>query len=199
GMGGREARLEAMHEVSGPVVSIALILASVFIPVGFLSGIQGRLNKQFAITIAVSVLISAFNALTLSPALAAMLLKTRKHTGGLLGRGFRLFNRWFESATHGYVRISHGLIRKTLIGVALLLAFTAAAGSLGRRLPTSFVPEEDYGYFLLNVQLPNAASLQRTDAVCAKVDQVLLHEDGIANFNTIVGFSLLSRVTASNY
>jgi HAE1 family hydrophobic/amphiphilic exporter-1 len=199
GMSPKDASLQAMREVSGPVVSIALILASVFIPVGFMSGIQGRLNKQFAITIAVSVLISAFNALTLSPALAAMLLRSRTHTQGLLGRGFTLFNRWFESATHGYVRVSRGLVRKAVIGVLLLLAFTVAAGMLGRRLPTSFVPEEDYGYFLLNVQLPNAASLQRTDAVCEKVDQVLLHEDGIANFNTIVGFSLLSRVTASNY
>ena len=199
GMSPRDAALQAMHEVSGPVVSIALILASVFIPVGFMSGIQGRLNKQFAITIAISVLISAFNALTLSPALAAMLLRSRKHTTGVLGRFFGGFNRWFTSATHGYIDVSRGLIRKAVLGVGFLLAFTAAALLLGRKLPTSFVPEEDYGYFLLNVQLPTAASIQRTDAVCEKVDQLLLHTDGVANFNTIVGFSLLSRVTASNY
>src|SRR5262249_28296028 len=168
GMGGREARLEAMHEVSGPVVSIALILASVFIPVGFLGGIQGRLNKQFAITIAISVMISAFNALTLSPALAAMLLRSRKRTTGLLGRWFGAFNRWFSAATKGYVRVSHGLIRKAVIGVALLAAFAAASAGLGLRLPTSFVPEEDYGYFTINVQLPPAASMQRTDAVVRK-------------------------------
>jgi len=199
GMTPRDATLQAMHEVSGPVVSIALILASVFIPVGFMSGIQGRLNKQFAITIAISVMISAFNALTLSPALSAMLLKPRTKGRGVLGRFFGAFNRWFERATHGYVSVSHGLVRKAALGVGLLALFTVAAGLLGRQLPTSFVPEEDYGYCLLNVQLPPAASLERTDAVCRKIDQLLAKTEGIANFNTIAGFSLLSRVTASNY
>jgi HAE1 family hydrophobic/amphiphilic exporter-1 len=199
GMTPRDATLKAMDEVSGPVVSIALILASVFIPVGFMAGIQGRLNKQFAITIAISVLISAFNALTLSPALSAMLLKPRAQTKGVLGRVFGVFNRGFEKVTHGYVSVSHGLVRKAFVGVGLLVAFTVAAGLLGRRLPTSFVPEEDYGYFLLNVQLPAAASLERTDAVCRKIDQLLAKTEGVANYNTIAGFSLLSRVTASNY
>jgi HAE1 family hydrophobic/amphiphilic exporter-1 len=199
GMAPKDATLKAMHEVSGPVVSIALILASVFIPVGFMSGIQGRLNKQFAITIAISVMISAFNALTLSPALAAMLLKPRKQTTGLLSRFFGVFNRGFSAATHGYIRVSHGLVRKAFVGVALLALFSVMAVVIGRRLPSSFVPEEDYGYFLVNVQLPPAASLERTDAVCRKIDLVLAKTEGIANFNTIVGFSLLSRVTASNY
>jgi HAE1 family hydrophobic/amphiphilic exporter-1 len=199
GMAPKDATLKAMHEVSGPVVSIALILASVFIPVGFQSGIQGRLNKQFAITIAISVMISAFNALTLSPALAAMLLKPRKQATGILSRFFGAFNRGFAKATHGYLRVSHGLVRKAFIGVALLAAFTVMAVAIGRRLPSSFVPEEDYGYFLLNVQLPPAASLERTDAVSRKIDRVLARTEGVANFNTIVGFSLLSRVTASNY
>ena len=199
GMAPKAATLKAMEEVSGPVVSIALILASVFIPVGFMSGIQGRLNKQFAITIAISVMISAFNALTLSPALAAMLLKPRVKTTGLLNRFFALFNRGFDAATRGYVRVSHGLVRKAVVGMVLLAGFTGAAVLVGRRLPTSFVPEEDYGYFLLNVQLPAAASLERTDAVCRKIDNLLAHTEGIANFNTIAGFSLLSRVTASNY
>jgi len=199
GMTPRDATLKAMEEVSGPVISIALILAAVFIPVGFMSGIQGRLNKQFAITIAISVMISAFNALTLSPALAAMLLKPRTHAKQTFGRFFGAFNRGFEKVTQGYVSVSHGLVRKAAIGIMLLVAFAASAGLLGRRLPTSFVPEEDYGYMLLNVQLPQAASLQRTDAVCRKVDQVLLHTDGVSNFVTIAGFSLLSRVTAGNY
>ncbi len=199
GMSPREATIKAMEEVSGPVVSIALILAAVFVPVGFMSGIQGRLNKQFAITIAISVMISAFNALTLSPALAAMLLEPRKHTQGVVGRLFGGFNRAFEKVTRGYVSVSHGLVRKAVVGVAILVAFTAAAGLLGRQLPTSFVPEEDYGYLLLNVQLPPAASLERTDAVTRKIDQILLKTDGVSNFVTIGGFSLLSRVTAGNY
>jgi hydrophobic/amphiphilic exporter-1 (mainly G- bacteria), HAE1 family len=199
GMSPRDATLKAMEEVSGPVVSIALILAAVFIPVGFMSGIQGRLNKQFAITIAISVMISAFNALTLSPALSAMLLKPRQQATNVLSRFFGLFNRGFEKATHGYVRVSHGLVRKAFVGIALLIGFTVFAVVIGRRLPASFVPEEDYGYFLLNVQLPPAASLERTDAVCRKIDKLLAQTEGIANFNTIAGFSLLSRVTASNY
>jgi hydrophobic/amphiphilic exporter-1 (mainly G- bacteria), HAE1 family len=199
GMSPKDATLKAMEEVSAPVVSIALILASVFIPVGFMSGIQGRLNKQFAITIAVSVIISAFNALTLSPALSAMLLRPRRQARSALSRFFGVFNRGFERATHGYVSASHALLRKAGLGVGALVVFTALAVALGRHLPTSFVPEEDYGYFLVNVQLPPAASLQRTDEVCRAIDQVLLHTEGISAFNTIVGFSLLSRVTASNY
>jgi len=199
GMNAKDATLQAMKEVSGPVVSIAIILAAVFIPVGFMSGIQGRLTKQFAITIAVSVLISAFNALTLSPALAAMLLKPQKHTTGMLGRAFGIFNRWFERATHGYVSVSHLAIRKAVVGIAVLVAFAAFTGVLGRRLPTSFVPAEDYGYGLVNITLPPAASLERTDAVLRKTDAVLArHRDVIENFDMIGGFSLSNRVSASN-
>ncbi len=199
GMAPKDATHKAMEEVSGPVISIALILSSVFIPVGFLSGIQGRLNKQFAITIAISVMISAFNALTLSPALSAMLLKPRREARGWLSRFFSLFNRGFGKATSGYVRVSHGLVRKAFIGVSLLVVLTAAAVVIGRRLPTGFVPDEDYGYALMQVQLPPAASLERTDAVTRKIDQLLQRSEGVANFATIAGFSLVSRVTASNY
>lgn len=198
GMSPRDATLKAMSEVSGPVVGIALILAAVFIPVGVITGIQGRLNQQFAITIAVSVLISAFNALTLSPALSAMLLRPRTKTRGPLGRLFDAFNRWLERGTRGYVSLSHGLIRKPLIGVAVLLLFAAVTGLLGQRLPSSFLPEEDYGYFQAVIQLPPAASLERTDAVARKVEPILKKTEGIYSFNTMVGFSFLTRVTASN-
>jgi HAE1 family hydrophobic/amphiphilic exporter-1 len=197
GMAPREATLRAMDEVSGPVVSIALILAAVFIPVAFMSGIQGSLNRQFALTIAISVLISAFNALTLSPALAAMWLRPRHH-GRLLGGFFSGFNKVFDKASGGYVALSHALIRKAAIGIALLAGFMLLAAGLGRRLPTSFVPEEDYGYFLLNVQLPPAASLERSDEVCRRIDAILAKTEGLASYNTIVGFSLLTRVTAPN-
>jgi HAE1 family hydrophobic/amphiphilic exporter-1 len=198
GMSPKGATLRAMEEVSGPVVAIALVLAAVFIPVGLMSGIQGRLNQQFAITIAVSVIISAFNALTLSPALSSMLLRPRKASRGWLARFFAAFNRWLERSTHGYVSLSHGLIRKPVIGIAVLLVFAGVTGLLGRSLPSSFLPEEDYGYFLLNIQLPPAASLDRSDAVSRKIDALLAKTPGVANFNTIVGFSLLTRVTASN-
>jgi multidrug efflux pump len=198
GMSPRDATLKAMQEVSGPVIGIALILASVFIPVGVMSGIQGRLNQQFAITVAVSVVISAFNALTLSPALSSLLLRPRATARGPLGRFFGRFNQGLEKATRGYVSLSHAIIRKPLVGIATLLLFAAATGLVGRRLPASFLPEEDYGYFLLNIQLPPAASLERSDAVTRKIDALLARTEGIGNFNTIVGFSLITRVTASN-
>jgi HAE1 family hydrophobic/amphiphilic exporter-1 len=197
GMAPREATVRAMREVSGPVVSIALILASVFIPVGLMTGIQGQLNRQFAITIAVSVLISAFNALTLSPALSAMLLRPRHHTR-IGTRLFGGFNRAFDRSATTYVHVSRALIRKAWAGVAAVALFGVIAAGMGQRLPTSFVPEEDYGYFLLNVTLPPAASLARTDAVCRQIDRILADTPGVAGYNTIVGFSLLTRVTASN-
>jgi HAE1 family hydrophobic/amphiphilic exporter-1 len=197
GLSPREATLRAMNEVSGPVIAIALILSSVFLPIAFLGGIQGRLNNQFAVTIAISVLISAFNALTLSPALSAMLLKPRKQTRGPLGRFFKAFNRWFEKATHGYVSLSHALIRKGLIAMLILGAFVLFDGIVAKQLPTSFLPDEDYGYLLLNVQLPPAASLERTDLVCRKVEAILAKTEGVRAYNTIGGFSLLTRVSAS--
>lgn len=197
GMSSREATLKAMEEVAGPVISIALILASVFIPVALVSGIQGRLNKQFAVTIAVSVVISAFNALTLSPALAALMLRPRKEARGLLARFFAAFNRWFAKATQGYVALSRGLIRKVIIGVLILAGFALFDGVFGRSLPTSFLPEEDYGFLFLNIQLPPAASLERTDEVSKKVEAILKQTEGVQYTTTINGFSLLNRVSAS--
>src|SRR6266404_2669696 len=122
----RDATMQAMKEVSGPVVAIAVILASIFLPVAFIGGVQGRLNNQFAVTIAISMLISAFNALTLSPALSALLLRPRKESKGLVGKFFAGFNRWFEKATRGYVSLSRGLIRKAIIGVLILAGFAIA-------------------------------------------------------------------------
>jgi HAE1 family hydrophobic/amphiphilic exporter-1 len=194
----REATLQAMREVSGPVVAIALILSSVFLPVAFLGGIQGRLNKQFAVTIAISVLISAFNALSLSPALAAMLLKPRPGSKGFLARAFGGFNRGFERARRGYLSASAFLIRKFVIALAVLAGFAVLAGGLGKALPGSFVPDEDQGYLYLNVQLPDASSLQRTDEVCRKVEAILArHPDTVLHYNTVGGFSLLSFVSAT--
>jgi HAE1 family hydrophobic/amphiphilic exporter-1 len=198
GMSPRDATVRAMQEVSGPVVSIALILAAVFVPIGFMSGIQGRLNKQFALTIAVSVLISAFNALTLSPALSALLLRPRKAASGVTARVFGLFNRWFGKATNGYVDLSHRLIRKSIFAVGILAAFALADATLGRRLQSSFVPEEDAGFFFMNVQLPSAASLERTDEVCRKIEQILSDTKGVQYQATVAGFSLLTRVSATN-
>jgi HAE1 family hydrophobic/amphiphilic exporter-1 len=197
GMSPREATLKAMEEVAGPVISIAMILTSVFIPVALVSGIQGRLNKQFAVTIAVSVIISAFNALTLSPALAALILRERQPARGVLGKFFGGFNRWFAKATRGYVALSRGLIRKAVIGVLILVGFALVDGIFGKRLPTSFLPEEDYGFLFLNIQLPPAASLERTDQVSQRVEGILKQTEGVQYTTTINGFSLLNRVSAS--
>ena len=197
GMTPREATLQAMREVSGPVVAIALILSSVFLPVAFLGGIQGRLNKQFAVTIAISVLISAFNALSLSPALSALLLRPRREGTGVLARFFGGFNRAFRRATRGYLSTSGLLIRRSLLALAILGAFTVLALGLGRKIPGSFVPDEDQGYFFLNVQLPDAASLQRTDDVCRKIEKILAETRGVRYYNTVAGFSLLSYVSST--
>src|SRR5262249_52817661 len=156
GLSPRDATLQAMHEVSGPVVAIALILAAVFIPTAFIPGITGRMYQQFAVTIAVSVVLSAFNALTLSPALAALL---RRPAWSPLAAFFRAFDRPPARAPSGCVAPSALLARKALVALALLAVIAAAAGWLGARLPGSFVPEEDQGYLSVNVQLPAAASV----------------------------------------
>jgi HAE1 family hydrophobic/amphiphilic exporter-1 len=201
GMSPRDAAFKAMSEVSGPVVAIALILAAVFIPVAFMSGVTGRLYQQFALTIAISVLISAFNALTLSPALAALLLKPRGEGEGK-GKGVfaRLgggFNRWFGKATDGYVVVSRILVRKVAIPLVLLAGVAGISILLGRKLPTGFVPDEDQGYAIIGVQLPDGASLQRTRAVYEKIDAILAKQPGLQTYNGVAGFSFFTRTAAS--
>src|SRR3989449_55171 len=178
-------------------VVLVILVVYLFLPIGLMGGIQGSLNKQFAFTIAISVLLSAFNALTLSPALAALLLRPRKESKGLLARFFGAFNRLFDKATHGYVNVSHALIRKSAIAVLILAGFAVAAGVLGYRLPTSFLPAEDYGYMYVNVQLPPASSMERTDQALQKVEAILAKTAGVQYYTTISGFSNLSRVSAS--
>src|SRR5215469_11840604 len=160
GLSPKEATLKAMEEVSGPVVAIALILAAVFIPTAFVPGITGRLYQQFAVTIAVSMLISAFNALTLSPALSATLLRPKKKGKGLLQKFYNGFNRVFGVATDKFTTTCHFLIRKSLVAVIILAGFIVLAGICGKAVPGSFLPDEDQGYFFAQVILPDSASLQ---------------------------------------
>jgi HAE1 family hydrophobic/amphiphilic exporter-1 len=197
GMAPREATLRAMSEVQGPVVAIALILAAVFIPVAFMGGVTGRLYQQFALTIAVSVLISAFNALTLSPALSALLLRPRSPPRGPFGRLGAWFNRGFGHATTGYVNVSRQLIRKMAIALFLLAGVAGLSVILGRRLPAGFVPDEDQGYAIIGAQLPDGASLQRTRAVYQKIDDIIAKQPGIRTYNGIAGFSFFTRTAAS--
>jgi HAE1 family hydrophobic/amphiphilic exporter-1 len=197
GMSPREATLQAMREVSGPVIGIALVLSAVFIPTAFLPGITGRLYQQFALTIAISVIISAFNALSLSPALSALLLRPRKKTRGPLGWFYDRFNRVFGRATHGYVNWSRLAIRKVFLSFALLVALAVGAGVFGSKLPSGFLPEEDQGYVFISLQLPNAASLERTDQACRKIEDLLSKTPGVQYTTSVIGFSLLSLVQST--
>ena len=197
GMKPREAAFKAMEEVSAPVIGIALVLSSVFIPVALMSGIQGSLNKQFALTVAIAVLISAFNALSLSPALASLLLRPRKKSKGPLARFFDNFNKGFKSVTERYGQWSLAVIRKLLIAMIVLASFALLDAAMGVKIPTGFLPNEDYGFFFLNLQLPAASSLERTDQVCRKVENILGKTDGVQSYVTVAGFSLLTRVSAT--
>jgi len=197
GLTPKEAALKAMEEISGPVVGIALVLSAVFIPTAFIPGITGRLYQQFAVTIAISVILSAFNALTLSPALSALLLRPRTASGGLLKKAFGVFNRAFARVTNAYVGICGALIRKSAIALTLIVVFGAAAGFFGSKIPSSFLPDEDQGYLYINLQLPNAASLQRTNAVAKQIEAALASTPGVQYTTSVIGFSLLSFVRTS--
>ena len=199
GMSPRDATVQAMKEVSGPVVGIALILSAVFIPVAFLGGLTGKMYQQFALTIAISVLLSAFSALSLSPALASMLLRPAKPMRGPLGAFFRGFNRLFERATTGYVGIARLLVRKAVLTILLVGVVVLGVGLLGRALPAGFIPDEDQGLVGVNIQLPPGASLERTSAVLRKVEAILGKTEGVESFQTIGGFGVVTSTYQPNF
>jgi len=198
GMEPKAATLKAMEEVSGPVMAIGIILAAVFVPVGFMGGITGRLYQQFAITIAISVLLSAFNALTLSPALSAMLLKRPSGKRTLLTPFYDWFNRVFGRGTDAYVSFTGILVRKMVRSLVFIVLIVALTGGLVSRIPGGFVPEEDQGYVLVNAMLPDAASLERTDAVMRKAEAILAGNEAVKSYVTLSGFSLLTGAFSSN-
>jgi HAE1 family hydrophobic/amphiphilic exporter-1 len=197
GMSSKDAALRAMEQVTGPIVATTLILVAVFVPTAFIPGITGRMFQQFALTISVSVVISSFNALTLSPALSALLLRPRTPVRGPLGSFFRGFNRVFDRFTNGYVDYCRFFIRRSGLSMGVLVGAAVLGGWLGGGLPQSFIPDEDQGYFYMNVQLPEAASLQRTGEVCARIEEILAEIPGIQTYNTVVGYSLLSTATTT--
>jgi HAE1 family hydrophobic/amphiphilic exporter-1 len=194
GLAPKAAAYKAMEEVSGPVVAIALILSAVFVPTIFIPGITGRLYQQFAVTIAVSVLISAFNALSLSPALSALILRPRKKGGGPLGRFYDWFNRVYGRVTHSYIGFSGVLIRKSAISLLFLLLVALAVAVAGKKIPGGFLPEEDQGYIYVLASLPYAASTERTSDVARQCEEILSKTPGLKCYTTVVGFSLLSGV-----
>jgi HAE1 family hydrophobic/amphiphilic exporter-1 len=198
GLAPKEAARKAMDELSGPVIGIALVLAAVFVPTIFIPGITGRLYQQFAITIAISVIVSAFNALTLSPALGGLLLRPHRKARGPLGRFFGGFNRVFERATNGYLRLSGVIIRRSAIGVVALVAFAAGSMFFAKAVPTSFLPDEDQGYLYIQMQLPEASSLQATAEAARAVEEVLKETHGVKYTTAAIGFSALS-LTRSTY
>ena len=200
GMDVRAATVQALTEVSGPVVAIALVLSAVFVPVAFLGGIAGALYRQFAVTVAVSTLLSAFVALSLTPALCVILLKPHEHGGrrGLLSRFFAAFNRGFERMLGRYVRVVSAAIRRMAIALAVLAAFMLGATALFGHVPSTFVPPEDQGYIIGAAVLPEAASLERTMAATARLDALLANTPGVARRLVINGFNILNSSQQSN-
>jgi multidrug efflux pump len=198
GLPPREATLRAMDQVSAPVVAIAFILAAVFIPVAFLGGISGQIYKQFALTIAASVLLSAFSALSLSPALSAMLLKPHKTSRGPLALAFRQFNRAFHWATNRYVAGVGVMIRRSVFALLALACFWAAGAWLFRALPPGFLPDEDQGAIFVSVRLPDGASMDRTDAAVHKIEEKIKQLKGVQNWFVIGGTDFATQTSSSN-
>jgi len=199
GMDPKEATIKAMEEVTAPVIGIALILSAVFVPVAMLGGLVGSMYQQFALTIAISVLLSAFNALSLTPALCAMLLKQPKPMRGPLGSFFKGFNKVFDASTKGYVSVSQLLVRKAMLTIGLVAAVAIGAGLFARVIPAGFIPEEDQGIFGINVQLPAGASLERTSLVLKKVEDILAKTDGLDSYQTVGGYGAVTSTFQSNY
>jgi HAE1 family hydrophobic/amphiphilic exporter-1 len=199
GMEPKEATIKAMEEVTAPVIGIALILSAVFVPVALLGGLVGSMYQQFALTIAISVLLSAFNALSLTPALCAMLLKKPKPMRGPLGSFFRGFNRVFDAGTKGYVSVSRLLVRKSMLTIGLVAAVAIGAGLFARVIPAGFIPEEDQGIFGINVQLPPGASLERTSLVLKKIEDILAKTDGLDSYQTVGGYGAVTSTFQPNY
>ena len=197
GMAPKDAARAAMDELTGPVVGIALVLSAVFVPTAFIPGITGRLYQQFALTIAISVIVSAFNALTLSPALGGLLLRPKKETNGPLAKFFKWFNRMFAAGSNFYLRVSGGLIRKSAVAAMALAGFAVATGFFAKVLPSSFLPDEDQGYMYIQMQLPEASSLQASSAAARAVEDILKSTPGVKYCNTVTGFSLLSLTRTS--
>ncbi|GJM62930.1 multidrug efflux RND transporter permease subunit [Persicobacter diffluens] len=198
GMNAKQATSQAMAEVTAPVIATTLVLVAVFIPVAGMAGITGRLYQQFAITVAVSVCFSSVNALTLSPALCSVLLKKPEKIGGPLGLFFDKFNLAFDRSTASYSSFTHIVGRKLKRGVIFILIAIGAAGVFGKMVPGGFIPEEDMGYFFINMQLPDAASLQRSDEVAKKVEAMIAQIPEVEMVTNATGFSLLSGSMSSN-
>ncbi len=206
GLSSRDATIKAMKEVSGPVIAIALVLCAVFVPTAFLSGITGQFYKQFALTIAASTVISAINSLTLSPALAALLLRPHsakpdiftRIINGLFGWFFSLFNKGFRSLSNVYAKTIGGVIRHAFMSLLLYGGLIGLAIYAFQKVPSGFIPQQDMGYFMTVVQLPDGASFERTDEVVRRIDAIARETPGIAHTFAISGYSNVLQANQSN-
>jgi multidrug efflux pump len=198
GLGVRDATIKAMDEVQGPVIAIALILAAVFVPMGFIPGVTGQLYKQFAVTVAVSTGFSALVALTLTPALCMMLMKPHRESHGPVARFFGRFNAGFDWLNERYGRAAALLVRRTLMVMLTLGILVFVVAGLFRSIPTGFVPDEDKGAVFMQVMLPDAASQERTQAVVERVQAITRAIPGVESLVAVTGFDLLSGTAASN-
>ncbi|MGH9575799.1 MAG: efflux RND transporter permease subunit, partial [Terriglobales bacterium] len=197
GLSPKEATLRTMREVTGPIIGTSLALIAVFMPTVFIPGITGRLYQQFAVTVGVSVMISTFNSLSLSPALAALLLRPRVRGKGPVQKFYDGFNRLFGRANQGYVGFCGVLIRKSFISLMFLAGLTVLAGGIGKALSLGFLPDEDQGYLFAGIQLPNSASLQRTDETTRKVEEILKNTPGVEYYSSVIGFNMLSQANTT--
>jgi HAE1 family hydrophobic/amphiphilic exporter-1 len=193
-----EATRLAMKEVSGPVVAIGLVLCAVFVPVAFMGGVTGQLYSQFALTIAIAVIFSVINALTLSPALCALMLKKPTPGRGPIAKFFKLFNRFFDWLSNSYGNIVGGLVRKATRSMLLLVAVVAGIWLLGKFVPGGFIPDEDKGYLFVSVQLPEGASLQRTDEILKQVEAIVSGTEGVQSALGLAGFNILNSLNFPN-
>jgi HAE1 family hydrophobic/amphiphilic exporter-1 len=198
GMSPVEATRQAMKEVSGPVVAIGLVLCAVFVPVAFMGGVTGQLYSQFALTIAVAVVFSVINALTLSPALSAMLLRKPKPGRGPIAAFFRLFNRFFEWLASSYGNIVGGLARKAARSMMLLAAVLGGIWVIGKFVPGGFIPDEDKGYVFVAIELPEGASLQRTDEALKRVEDIVMDTPGVSSAVALAGLNILNNLNVPN-
>ncbi|MAZ93203.1 MAG: efflux RND transporter permease subunit [Bacteroidales bacterium] len=198
GMNAKQATIEAMKKVAAPIIATTLVLIAVFIPVAAMAGITGRLYQQFAITIVVSVIVSSINALSLSPALSSILLKEPKPYKGILGKFFGGFNKLMGKTTESYMTFSDIVARKMKRSIVFIVLITIGAGIFGKMVPGGFIPEEDMGYFFVNMQLPDAASLQRSDAIAKQVENILLSIPEVEYVTNVTGYSMLSGSMASS-
>jgi HAE1 family hydrophobic/amphiphilic exporter-1 len=193
-----DATRKAMQEVSGPVVAIALILCAVFVPVAFMGGVTGRLYQQFAITIAVSVIFSAINALTLSPALSALLLRAPTPGRGPVAWFFKKFNAFFDWVIERYGKIVGGLTRKATFSMLILVVVCGGIWGLGKVVPGGFIPDEDKGYMFVAVELPEGSSLQRSDEMLKQVEEIVVSTPGVRSSLALSGMNILNNLNVPN-